>query len=157
VDLVLLPLEAGRCAVVSGTRGRAVVSQHASGISYTMDHGDPLGIGGAMHNLDRAAAWDITRGTDYPDSLVQIAALAASSRCGDIVLSATRGWDFRERYEPIPHASSHGALHRDHMCVPLLIDRPPAYRPRRTTDTFASALRVLGIAAPSVLDGESFF
>jgi hypothetical protein len=156
VDLVLLPLEAGRCVVVSRTHGRAVISRDASGISYTMEHGDPLGIGGSLHKLDRAAAWDITCATDYPDSLVQIATLAASSRCGDIVLSAARGWDFRERYEPIPHASSHGALHRDHMRVPLLIDRPPAHPPRRTTDIFASALGALGIRAPSVLDGESF-
>ena len=156
VDLMLVPVAADRCAVWSRTRGRAIVSQDASGVSYTIEEGDPLGIGRDLHHLDRAAAWDATSATDYPDSLVQIATIAQSPRCGDIVLSAARGWDFRERYEPIPHASSHGALHRDHISVPLLIDGPPTRQPRRTTDVFASALRALGVTAPAALDGESF-
>jgi len=47
-------------------------------------------------------------------------------------------------------------LHRDHMLVPLLMNRPPARRPRRTTDVFASTLAALDIAPPRELDGESF-
>jgi arylsulfatase A-like enzyme len=82
--------------------------------------------------------------------------LAGSSRAGDIILSATPGWDFRKRYEPIPHRSSHGALHRDHMLVPLLMNRPAARTPRRTTDVFASALDALSVASPDRLDGRSF-
>ena len=156
VDLMLVPLAADRCAVWSRSRGRAVVVSHPSGISYSTEEGDPLGLGGNLHHLDRAAAWDATRASDYPDSLVQIAVLAHGSRCGDLVLSATRGWDFRQRYEPIPHASSHGALHRDHMSVPLLLDGRPVRRPRRTTDVLASALVSLGISRPRELDGESF-
>jgi len=81
---------------------------------------------------------------------------AGSSRSGDIILSATPGWDFRSRYEPIPHRSAHGALHRDHMLVPLLTNRPTARTPRRTTDVFASALDALGVAAPKRMDGKSF-
>ena len=103
-----------------------------------------------------AEAHEATKGTDYPDSVVQIARLAASPRAGDIILSACRDWDFRARYEPIPHVSSHGALHRDHMSVPLLLDRPPGSTPRRTADVFPSALQALGIKAPSRLDGSSF-
>jgi len=87
---------------------------------------------------------------------VQIAKLTAADRSGDLILSATRNWDFRARYEPIPHVSSHGALHREHMLVPLLLDRPTARRPRRTTDVMPSALAALGIAIPEGLDGESF-
>jgi hypothetical protein len=96
------------------------------------------------------------RETDYPDAIVQIATLAASPRAGDVILSATPGWDFRAKYEPIPHRSAHGALHRDHMLVPLLTSRPTAREPRRTTDVFASALAALGVAQPEKVDGTSF-
>ena len=94
--------------------------------------------------------------TDYPDSLVQIANLAGSARAGEVILSAARGWDFRAHYEPIPHVSTHGALHREHMLVPLLVNRPPARTPRRTVDVMPSALAALGKAIPPGLDGASF-
>ena len=67
-----------------------------------------------------------------------------------------RDWDFRARNEPIPHVSSHGALHRDHMLVPLLTNRPVAHAPRRTVDVMPSALTALGLGVPVGLDGVSF-
>ena len=99
---------------------------------------------------------DATLEGTYPDGIVQIVTLAGSARAGDLIVSATPGWDFRARYEPIPHRSAHGALHRDHMMVPLLTNRPAARKPRRTTDVFASALDALGVAAPARMDGRSF-
>ena len=87
---------------------------------------------------------------------MQIATLVGSSRSGDLILSAAPGWDFRARYEPIPHLSAHGALHRDHMLVPLLMNQAPARTPRRTTDLFASTLQALGAPRPARLDGTSF-
>ena len=36
-----------------------------------------------------------------------------------------QGVGLSARYEPIPHVSSHGALHREHMLVPLLLNRVP--------------------------------
>jgi hypothetical protein len=156
VDLLMLPLDETRCAVWSKSRGRGTVSVTSDHFSYRRDDGDPLGVGQDVAGATADAAHDATAETDYPDSIVQIARLAASPRSGDIILSAARDWDFRARYEPIPHVSSHGALHRDHMIVPLLLDRPPSQRPRRTTDVFPSALHALGITAPSRLDGSSF-
>jgi hypothetical protein len=122
---------------------------------YRTDQGDPLGIG-PQESLSDAEAYELTVSTDYPDSLVQIARLASASRSGDIVLSAAREWDFRARHEPIPHVSSHGALHRDHMLVPLLTNRPLARTPRRTADVMPSALAALGLDVPDGLDGVSF-
>jgi hypothetical protein len=101
-------------------------------------------------------AHDLTIDTDYPDSIVQLVHLVSSTRSGDIVLSAARDWDFRARYEPIRHVSSHGALHRDHMLVPLLTNRPLADAPRRTVDVMPSALAALGAPMPAILDGRSF-
>ena len=156
VDLLMLPVDAGTCAVWSRTRGRAHIRWSASGFTYDMRDGDPLALGCELHGVSAAAAHEATIGTDHPDSVVQIAKLASAARSGDIMLSATRGWDFRTSHEPIPHVSSHGALHRDHMLVPLLLDAPPARVPRRTADVMPSALTVLGVPVPARLDGDSF-
>lgn len=156
VDLALLPHDARICEVRSSTRGSAFVVGDGSRFSYRRETGDPLGIGADVRGLDSREAYDVTLGTDYPDALVQIAMISRAARSGDVILSAARDWDFRARYEPIPHVSSHGALHREHMMVPLLMNRPPACAPRRTVDVMPSALAALGIAPPAGLDGTSF-
>src|SRR5690242_12858994 len=156
VDLLLLPNEGHTCELRSSSRGSAMVSTDGARFSYRRLTGDPLGIGADLRRLDAGAAYDATIETDYPDGVVQIATIARAPRAGDIMLSAARDWDFRARYEPIPHVSSHGALHREHMLVPLVVNRPPAHAPRRTVDVMPSALAALGIDAPARLDGTSF-
>jgi arylsulfatase A-like enzyme len=158
VDLVLIPIDPIHCEVRSRLRGRAIVAHQPSGrrYSYRMTAGDPLGIGRDLENLSALEAHEATFESDYPDSIVQIAHVAGAPRSGDIILSAARDWDYRARYEPIPHVSAHGALHREHMAVPLLVNGPVARRPRRTTDVLPSALAALGIPIPSGLDGVSF-
>ncbi|MEW5915232.1 MAG: alkaline phosphatase family protein [Gemmatimonadota bacterium] len=157
VDLVLLPYGEGKVAVHSRERGRATVASLGRWHSYRPETGDPLGLGDAAeHGVTEEEAHEITFDSDYPDSLVQIARVAACARSGDVILSAARGWDFRGKYEPIPHVSSHGALHRDHMLVPLLLNRLPGSIPRRTVDLMPSALAALGIAPPADLEGTSF-
>ena len=74
--------------------------------------GDPLGIG-EQDAVDERTAYEVTFDSDYPDALVQIARIIACERSGDVILSAAREWDLRARYEPIPHRSTHGALHRE--------------------------------------------
>jgi hypothetical protein len=161
VDLMLLPQGPGRCEVRARGRGSALVERRGgpslaeSRYRYRATTGDPLGIGGDVEG-DATELFDATIATDYPDSVVQIAHLAGAPRSGELILSASREWDFRARYEPIPHVSSHGALHREHMLVPLLVNRPPSSPPRRTVDVMPSALRALGLAVPSGLDGTSF-
>jgi Type I phosphodiesterase / nucleotide pyrophosphatase len=155
-DLAILPTSASSCEIHSQGRGSATLSWQESRFTYKPNTGDPLCIG-AQESIGDTRAYDTTIRTDYPDSLVQIANLAGSPRSGDIILSAARDWDYRARYEPIPHVSSHGALHRDHMLVPLLLNRPPKQQPRRTVDTMPSALTALGIVVPKTLVGNSFF
>jgi len=158
VDLLLLVHAPHRCEVRSGHgRGRAMIGRADSAITYEpLDGGDPLGLGGRVRALSPDDAHDACAHSDYPDALVQILQLAESSRAGELMLSATRGWDFRARYEPMPHVSSHGALHREHMDVPLLLNRPAARAPRRTVDVMPSALSALGLPVPAGLDGTSF-
>lgn len=156
VDLMMLPHSPERCEVRSPVRGKAMIERAGELFHYRrMEGGDPLccgtDVGGTANEV-----YDATRGGDYPDAVVQVAMLAGSPRAGDVILSAAPGFDFRGRYEPIPHRSAHGALHRDHMLVPLLASHAPRRPPRRTTDIFASTLDALGLPAPAAMDGESF-
>ncbi len=156
VDLMLLPLGTGISEIRSSDRGTARIVEHEGRFSYRPLSGDPLGVG-AHESLSATDAFDATVDSDYPDAIVQIAKLLGSPRSGEMILSAARNWDFRAKWEPIPHVSSHGALHRDHMMVPLLLNRATSRAPRRTVDIMPSALAALGIALPSGLDGTSYF
>lgn len=155
VDLLLLPHGVDRCEVRARQRGTAFVERHGDRIAYRPATGDPLGLG-EQPPLDSVECHEATLAGHYPDALVQIMALAGAPRAGDIIVSAAGGWDLRARYEPIPHVSTHGALLREHMLVPLLINRPVPGQPRRTVDVMPSVLRALGIPQPSNLDGRSF-
>lgn len=150
VDLLLVPHTPHSCEVrARAGRGRAMIRLVGATITYEpLDGGDPLGLGGSVSAASLDASHDACARSDYPDALVQILQLAASPRAGEMMLSATRGWDFRAKYEPIPHVSSHGALHREHMDVPLLLNRPCVRVPRRTVDVMPSALAALGLAIP---------
>lgn len=155
VDLMIVPIAPGACEIHAHRRGHARMDWSDNHISYTPIKGDPLTLG-FQYNLTLEEAYDLTFPTDYPDSLVQISRISDSPRSGEIILSAARDWDLRAKYEPIPHCSSHGALHRDHMLVPLLMNKPAHSKPRRTVDVMPSALVALGIPVPEGLDGRSF-
>jgi hypothetical protein len=156
VDLLLLPHGPDACEVRSRTHGTAMV--HRDGVGryhYRTEGGDPLGLAssldsaGALQRLSAEAAYDVTIGTDHPDALVQILALACAARSGDMLVSAAPGWDLRARWEPVPHVSTHGSLRRAHLLVPLLTSFPLAAPPRRTADVFALARASLARASRS--------
>ena len=155
VDLLITPAQ--QSAIVHARdRGTGTIWRDERGYHYRRMTGDPLGLGADVADASVNDAYDATLDSDYPDGIVQIALLATAPRSGEIILSAARDWDFRARYEPIPHISSHGALHREHMLVPLLVNRPVKREPRRTVDVMPSALVALGLPVPDGLDGESF-
>lgn len=160
VDLLLVAHSAHDVEVRHATRGAAHVRLHGEGHdtrwSYEPESGDPLCLGGGHERLDLEAAWSVTQGTPYPDALVQLSWLAVSPRAGDWIVSAAPDWDLRARFEPVEHVSTHGALLRDQMLVPLLVDTPPAQVPQRTTDVVPSALQLLGVRADTFYDGRSF-
>jgi arylsulfatase A-like enzyme len=155
VDVMLLR-RGNKVEVRSRTRGTSLVWREGDRFHYRREDGDALDLGRDICCASADDAYDATIDTDYPDAVVQIVHLALAPRSGDIILSAARDWDFRARYEPIPHVSSHGALHREHMLVPLLVNRPVRGTPRRTTDVMPSALAALGKPVPAGLDGESY-
>jgi hypothetical protein len=122
----------------------AMIDLSLRGASYRTISGNPLGLE-PFEQLDDSAVYERTMETDYPDAVAQLATLVPAERAGDVIVSASPGWDLRCRYEPIDHVSSHGALHSAHMLVPLLSNQRLAIQPRRTSDLFACTLNALSI------------
>ena len=146
VDLVVLPHAPGVCEVRRAGHGRAMLVHSGGRFAYRPTAGDPLGLGEHV-GLDAEEAHEVCAVSPYPDAIVQLLSLAGSRRSGDVILSAAHGYDFRARYEPIPHASAHGALLRSHMLVPFVSSHPLPHAPRRTADLMGLALRALSIDA----------
>jgi Type I phosphodiesterase / nucleotide pyrophosphatase len=143
-DLLILPHGEQSVEIRGGdNRGMAMLSRVNDRYTYVCHTGDPLGFGD-VHGASEADTWERSMATDYPDAMVQIMALNDCRRSGDFIISATRDWDFRGRFEPIPHRSSHGALHREHMLVPMLTNLPSATPYRRTQDVFHRCMQFLG-------------
>jgi arylsulfatase A-like enzyme len=160
VDLAAVALTDHVVRVSHHSRGRAAITRVRGAThdlwSYVRETGDPLGVGTDLHDITSTEAHAACSATDYPDGIVQLADVVPSARAGDIMLSASPGWDLRDRFEPTPHRSTHGALHREQMMVPLLIDAPSTITPLRTADVMPSALVRLGLSVPSGLDGQSW-
>lgn len=158
VDLAAVALDAGTVRVSNRMRGSATITYSRTDArwSYRRDAGDPLGIGADLQHVTSSEAHAACAHTDYPDGVVQLADVVPSLRAGDMMLSAAPGWDLRDRYEPTPHRSTHGALHHEQMMVPLIIDTPSSSTPMRTADVMPSALVRLGLSVPDGLDGVSW-
>jgi len=160
VDLLAVAHDEGTVEVRHATRGTARIRSVRAGTetrwSYVPADGDPLQLGGGHDVLDATAAWELTAASPYPDALVQLGSLVPDPRGGDVVLSASAGWDLRARFEPVTHVSTHGALLREQMEVPLLVDVPTMRLPQRTTDVVPSALDLLEIETTAPFDGRSF-
>ena len=155
VDLAAIPVSEDEVLIRSDSRGDAVISRCGAGFTHRHLSGDPLRLN-AFERWTSEAVHEASLEGPYPDAVVQLLSLACSERAGDVVLSASPGWDFRARFEPIPHRSTHGALHRDQMLVPLLLCRPCRRRPRRSVDVMPSVLRLLGRRPATGIDGVSF-
>lgn len=164
VDVLALAHDAQRVEVRHADRGRALITETTAPDTawshrrwhYQPIDGDPLRLGGAHCGLDADTAWALCEASPYPDAIVQLAMLATAPRAGDLIVSAHEGWDLRARFEPVPHVSTHGALLREQMLVPLLVDVPTHRVPQRTTDVVPSLLDLLGVESTASFDGTSF-
>lgn len=143
IDLVASMQGPASVEVRRGER-RAEIVVGANGLTYRPTEGNPLGIE-PFENLGDSAAHERTAGSEYPDGVVQLARLVLAARSGDMVVSASPGWDLRRRYEPIDHVSSHGALQAAHMLVPLVGNRRSSETLRRTADLYPALLNALGV------------
>jgi hypothetical protein len=158
VDIVATRGEADGSLVVESRGGIADLREtRADGqIHYAARAGaDPFGFDGLPGAMSSREALEMTVETEYPDALVQVAQLFRTRRTGDIAISASPGFDLRERFEWPEHFSSHGGLIRDHMLIPFASSVPLADGPVRTADIATTVLDYLGVPVPSGVDGVS--
>ncbi len=155
VDLLLSQDQKGWIHVHS-REGEARVREQDGDVEFQTIRGRPLGKNLMEGRYTPLEALRLTLDSPYPDSWVQISQLFRSPRTGDLVISASKGYDLRKRFEHPEHKSSHGALHDEHMLVPLLSSVRMARDRVRSADLFPSILKLRGIPVPAGIDGISF-
>lgn len=156
IDIVVTRYGSGDLLIES-RRGRARLREEDGGLVYNALASDPFGYGQLPERMSHEQALTLTADTEYPDALLQTAQIFRSDRTGDLVISAAPGYDLRDKYERPEHRSSHGALHAQHINVPLAISAPVAHGPMRTADVFSMVLEWLGLPEPANVDGVSRF
>ncbi len=155
IDIVAGLDEEGKARMKS-VRGEAVAWLDSDGnLNYERKSGDPFGYNCMPGIMSQEEALSVSYETNYPDALVQVIQLLEAPRTGDLVLSASPGYDLRARHENPEHCSSHGALIREHMMVPLAIGEKSGKECIRTVDIYPTVLRLLGCAVPEGADGVS--
>jgi hypothetical protein len=155
IDLVAF--RAGRAGDVEirSRRGAATVRLDGKELTYRVHGGgDPFGYGPLPARMTDEEALRRTGDSLYPDAPVQMAQIFGSPRAGDLVVSATSGWDL-DRPSQRAHRSGHGTLHRDHMRVPFALSHPFSVDAVRTVDASPTILRLLGEELPAGIDGRS--
>ncbi len=158
IDLIAGRLKNGSIRVKS-RRGEAVITPPnppltlRGGLSYVTLGSDPFGYPPLPESMTDRESLDKTFATDYPDAIVQLLQIFRSPRCGDLVLSAAKGFDLRQEHEVPRHNSSHGSLHWEHMKVPVVTNVPLPERPIRSVDLFPTMLRLLNRNIPEGIDG----
>ena len=147
--------------VIRTKKGEGVLKFNGDDITYVVNSSDPFGYDPSLRNSrftfnDSRHMISATIDSDYPDAPYQLAHIFSSPRCGDVVVSATPGFDLRIKYEDPEHKSSHGSLHRDHMLVPVLTNiQLPNNTPFRTVDVFPTYLQLMGHKIPANIDGSA--
>jgi hypothetical protein len=152
VDLV-----AGQSAdgsiVVRSRRGQARIRKLEEKIRYQVEGSDPFGYDALPSEMTDRESLQRTFSSSYPDAPAQLLQIFRSSRTGDWVLSARKGYDLRRRFEHPEHRSSHGSLEKEHMLIPFFINTPLPEGPVRSVDVFPTLLKLLGKDIPTSIDG----
>ncbi len=147
----------GSIKVDSGL-GTALLGRDEGHYDYSYFGADPLQLGLPHTRVARDDALEMTIDTQFPDALEQLSQLFSSQRTGDIVVTSKPGFDLRGWRELPEHRSSHGALRRDHMMVPILSNRPLAENgPMRTVDVFPTIAESLELTTTRSVIGHSLW
>lgn len=155
IDIILSKNPKGGINIIS-KNGKAIARDDESSIYYQPLENDPFKYSLPEGNYTYNEILEKTFNTNYPDSLTQILQLFNSNRCGDIVVSASPGWDLRDKFEYPEHKSSHGSLVAQHMKVPLISNKKIASKVlARTVDIFPTVLDYLNISSTNKIDGQS--
>jgi hypothetical protein len=102
-----------------------------------------------LEALERTAA------ETHPDAAFALTSLFVSERAGDLLVSATPGFDLRARSEWPEHHASHGALHREHTVVPVFSSAPLPKQALRTLDVFSVTLALAGVPLEEYAESDA--
>jgi hypothetical protein len=105
--------------------------------------------------VDPLAALRRSQTERNPDAAFALVSLFASDRAGDLLVSASVGYDLRTKREWPEHHASHGALHADHTVVPVLSSAPLPDRPLRTLDLFGHVLSLADVPLEEYPDSDA--
>jgi len=155
IDIIAC-MEAENSIRIMSKKGLAMAKLEANNIiSYSPVKGDPFGYAPMPEKLNHYELLCKTFSSDYPNAPLELAMLFKSSRTGDIVLSASPGYDLRLKYENPEHKASHGSLHKSHMLVPILCNRQFKNKIIRTVDILPTILKSLNLPVPDNIDGQA--
>ncbi len=128
--------------IVQNRQGKSFITDHDGDlISYEPVTADVLGLGGKVNQVNFNDALYLSEETDYPDSLYQIIKLMRSPRAGDLVISAAVGYDLRDFYEIPEHSGSHGSLHKEHLHVPILMNKKGLIKAYERTEKLYNVIK----------------
>ena len=147
----------GGVKVVS-RQGEAILDLEGQDYTYVFSGADPLRLALRHNRVKSSEALLQTIETDFPDALEQVWHLFQSERTGDIIVTAKPGYDLRGWREFPEHRSSHGALCKEHMAVPILSNLPLPTVPNggvRTVDLFPTVSKGLGLSPTKPHFGRS--
>lgn len=154
IELLACRNETGGIDVLT-KNGEGSVKLINGNVAYYVKQGDPFGYGGLAGELSAEECLKRTYDSTFPDGPWQLAQLFKATRTGDVVLSATPGYDLREEYEVPEHKGSHGSLNWQHMQVPVVTNAKMNTDLMRTLDVFPTTLQLLNQDLPDTLDGIS--
>jgi hypothetical protein len=125
-----------------------------TGFSYYYNDKDPLGIEKHLSNLTEDQALKATYDTGYPDVLVLLTQIFRAERTGDLIISASPGFDLRARYEFHEHHATHGALNAQQLFVPFAMNCSINKDYIRTVDAFPLILKLMNKRLSHAVDGS---
>lgn len=142
--------------VIRSKRGQATLNLQGEGrLQYRLVSQDPFGFPPLPALMTEQESLDKTFHSNYPDVLFQLIQFFRSERAGDLILSAAKGCDLRQRFEIHEHKASHGSLCREHMLTPFISNASLVEIAMRTADVFPTLLNLLGRQPPQGIDGRS--
>ena len=154
IDIVAGIDEEGRVRITGKRGGEATAWIDKEGyLNYRTFNGDPFDYRYLPEKMNIDEALELTYNTNYPDGILQVVQLLESPRSGDLVASANPGFDLRARHEKPEHCSSHGALFKEHMLVPVTISAKVNKPYARTVDLYPTILNLMGYSLPAGIDG----
>lgn len=135
IDLILS--KSGDIYINKGIQ-EARIEQKKDKYMYELIKGDPLELESYSGQWFEENRWhEITSSGNYPDSIVQISQIFRSTRCGDIIVTSENGYDLRTLEFP-EHKASHGSLSKEHMNVPIILNKKLDSRLLRTLDLYTT-------------------